>query len=553
MLFNSPEFICFVVAVYAMYVVLPFRAQNFLLLIASYLFYGWWDVRFLFLVALSTTVDFWVGLMLEKGRLTRTQKFLPASFLTVAAYVFLGLNVRSIWSNPSIIIVQPHDIVRNNLISWITIGLFLYLLGLYVVYRKLEDSREPNARLYCLMVSLVTQLGLLGVFKYYNFFSYNLQVALNHVGIEAKTLHLNIILPVGISFYTFQSLSYTIDIYRKQFRPTDRFFDFALFVAYFPQLQAGPIERARQLIPQLTRPRSLSIALSYDGLYLIVLGFFKKVAIADGVAPVVDNIFSSTGRISWIDIAIGSVLFAVQIYCDFSGYTDIARGVSKLLGIELVHNFNHPYFSTNPRDFWHRWNISLSTWLRDYLYIPLGGSAGKLWFICRNLMITMLLGGLWHGAAWNFVLWGMYQGALLCVHRAWIDLGFAEGLKRRTLFITAIPKIVRQIIATAVFFVFICYGWLIFRAHSMTQIVDFSSRLVSDFGDLDYGGGTPRLSSLAGMAVLGLIEIAQYASGDQYVHRRLPNPLGGFYLALLLTIIMMGMSNEPAQFIYFQF
>ena len=243
------------------------------------------------------------------------------------------------------------------------------------------------------------------------------------MGIEGHQLHLNIVLPVGVSFYTFQSLSYTIDIYRKQFKPTDRFFDFALFVAYFPQLQAGPIERGRQLIPQLSRPRLLNIDQISRGMYLIVLGFFKKIAIADGVAPIVDQVFGSNGRVSWIDVIVGAVLFAVQIYCDFSGYTDIARGLSKMFGIDLMVNFNQPYFATNPQDFWRRWHISLSTWLRDYLYVPLGGNRGGLLFVCRNLMITMLLGGLWHGAAWNFVLWGFYQGALLCTYRSGSKLG----------------------------------------------------------------------------------------------------------------------------------
>src|SRR5207253_9511725 len=225
----------------------------------------------------------------------------------------------------------------------------------------------------------------------------------NSIGVQSSSLHLDIVLPVGVSFYTFQSLSYTIDIYRRQFKPTNSFIDFALFVAYFPQLQAGPIDRARQLIPLLSKPRTVGLVKISNGLYLIILGFFKKVEIADGVSPVVDQIFSSNGQITWIDVVVGTVLFAMQIYCDFSGYTDIARGISRLLGIEMVVNFNQPYFASNPQEFWRRWHISLSTWLRDYLYVPLGGNHGTLLFVCRNLMITMLLGGLWHGAAWNFV------------------------------------------------------------------------------------------------------------------------------------------------------
>ena len=204
----------------------------------------------------------------------------------------------------------------------------------------------------------------------------------------------------------------------------------------------------------------------------------------------------------------------MQIYCDFSGYTDIARGISKLFGINLIVNFDQPYFATNPQDFWRRWHISLSSWLRDYLYVPLGGNHGNLAFICRNLMITMLLGGLWHGAAWNFVLWGLYQGGALCIYRIWRQYG-SQGPPRPL--IEAQPAkrhAIRHLAANAVFFVVICYGWLLFRAHSLAQIMDFSSLLVTDFGDLDYGGGTPRLSSLLGMSLLFMMEIAQYWKAD---------------------------------------
>src|SRR5581483_2075169 len=295
--------------------------------------------------------------------------------------------------------------------------------------------------------------------------------ALNDMGVQTGSAHLNIVLPVGVSFYTFQSLSYTIDIYRRQFKPTDRFTDFALFVSYFPQLQAGPIERARQLIPQLSKARTIGLAQISAGLYLIILGFFKKVAIADGVSPVVDQIFSSSGKITWIDVVVASVLFAMQIYCDFSGYTDIARGISKLLGIELIVNFNQPYFATNPQEFWRRWHISLSTWLRDYLYVPLGGNHGSLVFVCRNLMITMLLGGLWHGAAWNFVLWGFYQGMLLCLYRLWREYRPTERVTVVTAATwTAARSLSVKVAANVAFFVCVCYGWLLFRAHSFTQI-----------------------------------------------------------------------------------
>lgn len=555
MLFNSPEFFFFFLLVYCMYLGLTFRLQNYMLLIVSYIFYGWWDARFLFLVALSTTIDFWVGLMIEYGRLQLRQWLIGVFYFVVSAVTFLGLDWRVL---PSFATSSP-DIGRLfnvAMISWSLVGSVAFLVfvsAIFVVLSRVSD--ESRRRLLCLMVSLITQLGLLGVFKYFNFFVDSASVALAGLGIDSSSLHLNIVLPVGISFYTFQSLSYTIDIYRRQFKPTDRFSDFALFVAYFPQLQAGPIERGRQLIPQLERPRTITIDQTTRGLYLIVLGFFKKVAIADGVSPVVDQIFGSSGRVSWIDVVVATALFAVQIYCDFSGYTDIARGLSKMLGINLIVNFNQPYFATNPQDFWRRWHISLSTWLRDYLYVPLGGNHGGVAFVCRNLMITMLLGGLWHGAAWNYVLWGFYQGAALCVYRVWHEYTGAgeQGARPDGHAGPAKRRVFRRILSHAVFLLVVCYGWLLFRAHSFTQIIDYTTLLVTDFGDLDFGARAPRLSAVFGMALLFGVELIQYWKADPCFYRQLPVPVRGFLIAAMIAITMMGMSNEPAQFIYFQF
>ena len=543
MLFNSPEFIIFLLIVYSLYLLLPFRLQNYMLIVASYIFYGWWDTRFLFLVVLSTTVDYWVGLTMEYGRLDRVQCFVPAVFFVVCAVVFLGLPPNTLWplSGGLDALAQTRPLLLgSSLIGSLAFVALAY--GLYQVLTRLDEKRR---RLFCVSTSLTTQLGLLGFFKYYNFFTDSMHNALANIGINSSAWHLEIVLPVGISFYTFQSLSYTIDIYRRIIKPTPNFSEFAIFVAYFPQLQAGPIERARHLIPQFANPRRLDLDLSMRGLFLILLGYFKKVGIADGVAPVVDHVFNSTGHVSWIDIIVAVVLFAVQIYCDFSGYTDIARGISKMLGIDLMVNFNQPYFATNPQDFWRRWHISLSTWLRDYLYISLGGNHGNLGFICRNLMITMLLGGLWHGAAWNFVLWGFYQGAILCVYRIWSEYrakpaAWAKSGLAHTALIVG-------------FFAFVCYGWLLFRAHSFTQIAQFTTLLVTDFGNLDYGAGLPKFSSLLGMVLLLLMEIVQYRTNDPRYYRHLIPQVRGFQVAAMLTIILIGMSNDPAQFIYFQF
>ena len=541
MLFNSPEFIVFVILVYCLYLILPFRLQNYMLLIASYVFYGWWDCRFLFLVVVSSAVDYWIGLTMDLGRLTRRQQLIPAAFLITSAILLLNVlpNVLSQGS------AQQGYSNQSFSFLFVFIGASGFLIVARVYYTFLSRLPEELRRKFCLWTSVATQLGLLGFFKYFNFFIDSLHNALSAIGIQSSTWHLDIILPVGISFYTFQSLSYTIDIYRNVIKPTNRFFDFALFVAYFPQLQAGPIERARQLIPQLNNPRQLDFDQSLRGLFLIVLGFFKKVGIADGVAPVVDHVFGSSGHISWIDVITGTTLFAVQIYCDFSGYTDIARGVSKLLGVELMVNFNQPYFATNPQDFWRRWHISLSTWLRDYLYIPLGGNRGNLSFIFRNLMLTMVLGGLWHGAAWNYLLWGFYQGFLLCIYRAWREFKpHGSQIWKMSL---ARPLLIGS------FFVFICYGWLLFRAQSLAQVLHFSTLLVTDFGNLNYGAGLPRFSSILGISLLLIMEIIQYWTRNVHYYKRFVLPARGLLIASLLTVILLGMSNEPARFIYFQF
>ena len=542
MLFNSLEFLVFLAIVYTLYRVLPFRLQNYMLLVASYIFYGWWDWRFLFLTAFSTTIDYWVGLTMQ-NRLGRREKILPAGFITCAAVLFLGMHPGAV---PAAILGDPHPAIVKPILPWVFFGILSVLAIAGIWYRLVSHLPEHHRRKAALLTSVVCQLSLLGVFKYFNFFAETFVSGLHGLGVQADPVLINVILPVGISFYTFQSLSYAIDIYRRQFEPTDRFFDFALFVSYFPQMVAGPIERARHLLPEFQKPRVLTLEQSARGLYLIMLGLFKKVAIADGVAPSVNQVFGSSGVVTSADVIGGTLLFAVQIYCDFSGYTDIARGVSKLLGIDLMLNFNLPYFAKSPREFWRRWHISLSTWLSDYLYKTLGGNRGGLAFVCRNLMITMLLGGLWHGAAWNYVLWGFYHGSLLSVHRVWTSKrGDAPVVER--------PNVLLGAAKIGFFFLFTLYGWLLFRANSLQQVVDFTRLIFNGFGSLDIGFAIPRLSALAGIPLLAVMEFAEYNLNDRYWYRRLLLPLFGLQCATLLFLTLMGTSNEPAQFIYFQF
>lgn len=296
--------------------------------------------------------------------------------------------------------------------------IFISTLVDYVCGIKIHESQQKERKKIYLLISVVTNLGLLGVFKYFNFFIDSATALLHFLPFDLSVLHLHIVLPVGISFYTFQTMSYAIDIYRSELKPTRNFYDFALFVAFFPQLVAGPIERARQLLPQIANPRTITAVQFQEGVWLTVWGLFQKVFIADNLAKVVDTTFASSAPYNGMMVALALYAFAFQVFCDFAGYSNIARGIAKLMGFELMVNFRLPYFARNPVDFWRRWHISLSTWLRDYLYIPLGGSKHGKFKTYRNVFVTMLLGGLWHGASWTFVVWGIYEALLLIGYKA---------------------------------------------------------------------------------------------------------------------------------------
>jgi len=565
MLFNSIKFFEFLAVVYIAYRLLPFAWQNRMLLVAGYVFYGSWDVRFLFLIAFSTTVDFCIGLLLTEGGIPMRQRWTASLFLIGAALIFLcpdwsaftlgrtGLDLRAF--------LTPQAMGLRVLA-----GTLLFLLLANELIRRLARLPDEPRRRALIFCSVLVNLTFLGCFKYFNFFIDSCGILLRKLGVDASQLHLSVILPVGISFYTFQSLSYTIDVYRRRISSTPRFWDFALFVAYFPPMVAGPIERARHLLPQLTHPRRIRLPQSIDGVILILLGLFKKVAIADGIAPAVDAVFNSSGAVSQIDVILASILFAVQIFCDFSGYSDIARGVSKLLGIELILNFDLPYFSRNPSEFWRRWHISLSSWLRDYLYIPLGGNQIGAARTYINLFLTMLLGGLWHGAAWNYILWGGYQGALLCGHRLLTRRRQDAPLRETAMRSEVLPRIsaasgpsgvlswISTPLSILVFFTFCCYGWLLFRAHSFHQIRVFTGLLFGLGGEhVPSVISKPTTSAALGMLLLGLTQFCDYTAGSLESFRRWPPPLQGLLYATLLFILIMGTSNAPVQFIYFQF
>ena len=414
--FNSPEFAVFFAAFVTLYWLLGHRWQNRALLLAGYVFYGWWNVRFLYLIALSTVMDYGVGVMIGPGRMLRAERVKASVFLIGAAVVFVLPN----WSAARLAwhpVDRWADLFHADWIGWSVVGGTVAVVALANgLYGTMSGWPDELRRRRFLVLTIVMNLCFLGFFKYCNFFLGSVTAGLTALGLGAHPAVLSVLLPIGISFYTFQSLSYTIDVYRGRMTATPYLFDFALFVAFFPPMVAGPIERARALMPQLQQPRHLRYDQATTGLYLILIGLVKKVAIADGIAGSVSAVYDGTAPVGFGDATLATVLFAAQIYCDFSGYSDIAIGVAKLLGIDLMTNFNLPYVSRNPGEFWRRWHISLSTWLRDYLYIPLGGNRQGTVKTYRNSMITMLLGGLWHGAAWNFVLWGGFQGALLVGH-----------------------------------------------------------------------------------------------------------------------------------------
>jgi D-alanyl-lipoteichoic acid acyltransferase DltB (MBOAT superfamily) len=391
-------------------------------------------------------------------------------------------------------------------------------------------------------MSGIVNLGILGVFKYANFFIDSLSSLTSSIGLGDLNPALSVILPVGISFYTFQTLSYTFDVYRRRIEPTRNLLDFATYVAYFPQLVAGPIERAQRLLPQISdRERRMPRGAPLQGALLLILqGMFKKVVLADGVAVVANEVFSTPNDYSWIGASLGVLAFGIQIYGDFSGYTDIARGVSRLFGIQLVVNFKQPYLSRNITEFWRRWHISLSDWLRDYLYVPLGGNRGGLASTLRNLMVTMLLGGLWHGASWNFVMWGGLHGTFLIAHR--LTRGRRAGE-------TALRG--RDIPSILLTFAVVHVAWVFFRADTFSDAF-YVLRRIFTFADGITSAADLVLILILGGATLGM---------DLFT-RMSPNPIGVLHRAPILTgagvtaavaAIVVFSGGTPEPFIYFQF
>jgi alginate O-acetyltransferase complex protein AlgI len=410
------------------------------------------------------------------------------------------------------------------------------------VGKKLGDVEDPGRRKRILLLSIGANLGVLAFFKYFNFFIGSAGSLLHSFGFNPSMPALSIILPVGISFYTFQSMSYTIDVYRRVTEPAQRFWDFALYVAYFPQLVAGPISRKGDLLPQILRPAKLTAERVNIGLMLIMLGLVKKVLIADMLAPEVDRIFTHVHGMSAGMLLRGAYYFTFQIYCDFSGYSDMARGVSELFGIRLCLNFNQPYLSQSITEFWRRWHISLSFWLRDYLYIPLGGNRRGQGATYRNLLATMLIGGLWHGANWTFVAWGGLHGVFLAIERM-LGVGKGDPVLPQSIVWRWTVRGARTVLT----FHLAALAWIFFRAPNFEVAFSY----IAGIFKLTHLSQVGPMVFVVGVAML-LIDIPQNAADDHTVFLRAPWWLQSpVYVAMCFAVLLYGGREIP--FIYFQF
>ncbi|MDH7502832.1 MAG: MBOAT family O-acyltransferase [Verrucomicrobiota bacterium] len=468
MLFNSDTFLLFFGAFGLLYYMVRsnLRARNALIVIASYIFYGWWDWRFVPLLAFTSVVDFAAAILIH-------------------------------------------------------------------------DSHNQLHRKKWLAMSIIANLGVLGFFKYCGFFVDSIVAGLAQLGIHAEPRTWNLILPVGISFYTFQSMSYTIDVYRRQIPPTKDPLQFLAYVCFFPQLLAGPIERAQNLLPQFAQKRIVTDQKITEGIWLVIWGMFEKVVVADNLAPLVEMVYQDPVD-SAPAVMLATVAFALQIFGDFAGYSDIARGLAKILGFELMENFRLPYFAPNPREFWRRWHISLSSWLRDYLYISLGGNKRGRKRTYANLMVTMFLGGLWHGAGWHFVLWGIWHGLGLVAHRFWRERhpALSSGLLIRAT-------------AHAAALAFILYGWILFRANSVGDALVLTKALSSLNSPAWLGSYIANLVVYS--APIILMMAWQARTKDMLAPVRIRPWLRALLEGLLLWLIVFNWRRDALPFIYFQF
>ncbi len=479
MVFNSITFLIFISIFLPTYFLLRGRMRMWLCLISSYIFYGWWDWRFLFLVLFTTSLDYTLGVLIE-------------------------------------------------------------------------DTDDAKKKRRLLIISVFANLGFLGFFKYFNFFIDSFASLAKSVGVEPHWHTLHILLPIGISFYTFQSMSYTIDVYRKEIKPERDFFRFAAFVSLFPQLVAGPIVRAKDFLPQFREDKKFSWARFQEGAAQILWGFFKKVAIADSIAPFVDQVFNAPEGFGSLHLLLGVVFYSFQIYCDFSGYSNIACGLAHMMGFDFPWNFRTPYFSKNFSEFWTRWHISLSSWLRDYLYIALGGNRGGKWFTYRNLMLTMIIGGLWHGANWAFVFWGFLHGSYLVIQKL---TGPAFGRLENAI---KMPKLMQNGLDILIVYIFTCFAWIFFRAGAAPDSFGISWKIINGIISLDgfsWDAVINKFQVIQGIASIGILLFAEVIHQRiNLQHLSVSNPIFRVAsFAILFWLIELLGTFDSNSFIYFQF
>jgi alginate O-acetyltransferase complex protein AlgI len=422
----------------------------------------------------------------------------------------------------------------------------------YFVGQMMTRSKNQRRRRGWLIMSLCANLGTIAFFKYYNFFVTSAAATLAWLGLPTNLHTLEIVIPVGVSFYTFHSMSYTIDVYRGKLKPVSSILDLACFIGFFPQMVAGPIVRASLFLPQLKTIRKFADIDQRGALVLFLIGFVKKACIADTVAPYVDRYFEAPANFTAGSAWLGVLFYAIQIYCDFSGYTDMAIASAGLLGYELPLNFRFPYFAQNISDFWHRWHISLSSWLRDYLYIPLGGNRGGRWFVYRNIMITMLLGGLWHGGAWTFVIWGGLHGLALILHRAWTHRrGVLPDVRDMQKHVPPKgPQSFAGWFAWLLTIYWVGVAWIFFRAVDLEHAVPALRGFV-----LFQGGGTEQLGTRMLWVVVALAFVHWLNSRGVFSQwwRRLPAPVFAAGYGCAFAIVLLFIPPHYAPFIYFQF
>jgi alginate O-acetyltransferase complex protein AlgI len=422
----------------------------------------------------------------------------------------------------------------------------------YFTGLKMQDAKSQIAKRFWFWLSIVVNLGFLGVFKYYNFFAESFAEAVSHIGWQVSPLMINVILPVGISFYTFHGLSYVFDIYNGKIRAERNFVDYAVFVSFFPLLVAGPIERATHLLPQIKKERTFEYAKAVDGLRQILWGLFKKIVIADNCAEYANLIFDNSDNYSGSTLVLGAVFFAFQIYGDFSGYSDIALGTARLFGIELLRNFAFPYFSRDIAEFWRRWHISLSSWFRDYLYLPLGGSKGDTWMRIRNTFIIFIVSGFWHGANWTFIAWGVLNALFIMpsiimkTNRSNLEI-VAKGRR--------LPG-AREFFQMLLTFALVVLAWIFFRANDIDHAIRYISEILSPslFTIPRFLGMTRALITMVIVGIFVLIEWqgreGQYAISSLGLKWKPPLRYAMYY-SIVMTIYWFG--GKEQQFIYFQF